>query len=439
MRTNRRRLIAAALFAACVSLAARCDGPVLVITDPIESDVLLAPEVVAAGLLWPPLGRWEEVHAQLTLGLDGPDGQSEQDLTDRLLVSSNRIVLEIPITGLEPGRNVLSVRRELSGMPRFIAELLGLDPVVAQAERVLDRGGFFPDAANTFSVGVTRDSVSHVGQFSGLREKDVIVWYPSLAEGPLDAELGAILDAPLVPDAVELPALLYSHGACGLNTHYNEILTNIARTGWIVVAMSHPGNTDNDPDCDTPVNQALAFFERPGDVVATLDWLLEEAADPASPLFDAVDEDRLGVAGHSFGALTTLLVVPREPRFSAALPMAPPYVLGGASGVINPLLPLEIPTMIQVGELDPIVTPEADAQPIYDRLVAPRYLVELLGSGHLPYVDGCGTDFQEDCPDGIREVITQYNLGFLGTHVARDVRWAALLVPRAEVILALDP
>jgi len=439
MRTNRRTLLAAALFAACVGLAARCDGPFLAITDPSDSDVLLAPEVVATGLLWPPLGHWEEIHAQLTLGLDGPDGQSEQDLTDRLLLSSNRIALEIEITGLEPGRNLLSVRRELSGMPRFIAELFGLDPVVARAERVLDRGGFFPDAANTLSVGVTRDSTSHVGVFGEVREKDVVVWYPSLGEGPLDAELGAILDAPLVPGAAELPALLYSHGACGLNTHYNEILTNVARTGWIVVAMSHPGNTENDPDCENPVALALAFFERPTDVVATLDWLLEENADPVSPLFDAIDEDRLGLAGHSFGGLTTLLVVPTEPRFSAALPMAPPYVLGGASGVLDPLLPLEIPTMIQVGELDPIVTPDADGQPIYDKLVAPRCLVELLGSGHLPYVDGCGTVSQEDCPDGIRDVITQYNLGFLGTHVARDVRWASLLVPRAEAILTMDP
>jgi dienelactone hydrolase len=439
MRTNRRTLLAAVLLVACVSLAARCEGPGVAIINPSESDVLLAPEVVAAGLLWPPLGRWEEIHAELTLGLDSPDGQSEQDLTDQLLISSNRITLEIQITGLEPGRNVLGVSRELSGMPRFIAELFGLDPVVAQAERILDRGGFFPDAANTFSVGVTRDSSSHVGVFGEVREKDVIVWYPSPAEGPLDAELGAILDAPLVPDAAELPALLYSHGACGLNTHYNEILTHVARTGWIVVAMSHPGNTENDPNCEDPLALALAFFERPGDVVATLDWLLEENADPVSPLFEAIDEDRLGLAGHSFGGLTTLLTVPTEPRFSAALPMAPPYVLGGASGVINPLLPLEIPTMIQVGELDPIVTPEADAQPIYDKLLAPRYLVELLGSGHLPYVDGCGTDFQEECPDGIREVITQYNLGFLGTHVARDVRWAALLAPRAEVILTMDP
>jgi dipeptidyl aminopeptidase/acylaminoacyl peptidase len=47
-----------------------------------------------------------------------------------------------------------------------------------------------------------------------------------------------------------------------------------------------------------------------------------------------LDETRIGMSGHSFGGLTTYLVLPLDSRFRVAVPMAPAVI-----GTVPPTLP----------------------------------------------------------------------------------------------------
>ena len=77
--------------------------------------------------------------------------------------------------------------------------------------------------------------------------------------------------------------------------------TALARTGYVVIAVDHPGNNGVDP---MTVAGAVMFWERPGDLAAAL---ASAQADPAiAPHLDAA---RLGVAGFSAGGFTSLATV----------------------------------------------------------------------------------------------------------------------------------
>ena len=60
-------------------------------------------------------------------------------------------------------------------------------------------------------VHMVKDSVAMPGTPRAL---DTVVWYPSTATAPLDANYAAVLDAPLDPSGGPYPVLMFSHGSC---------------------------------------------------------------------------------------------------------------------------------------------------------------------------------------------------------------------------------
>lgn len=135
------------------------------------------------------------------------------------------------------------------------------------------------------------------------------VWYPSattrpetvLQIGPPKAPLftagSAAMGAP-VRDG-RLPTVLLSHGNGGSALMMGWLGTALARAGYLVVAVDHPGNTGAAPI--TAAGSTL-LWERAGDLAAALRSV---QADPR--LGPHVDTTRLAVAGFSAGGLTALL------------------------------------------------------------------------------------------------------------------------------------
>ncbi|MEW6273387.1 MAG: hypothetical protein AB1689_29255 [Thermodesulfobacteriota bacterium] len=207
-----------------------------------------------------------------------------------------------------------------------------------------------------------------------------VVWYPTTAgAGPVNAALGGVLDAPLDASGGPYPMLLFSHGSCGFPTQSTFLTALLAAQGFVVVAPPHPGNTINDfPTCGTPAAQIASVQERPQDVVFVLDEMLAESADPASPLFGAVDPDRIGMSGHSFGGLTTYLVEDIEPRVKVAIPMA------AAVGMQT----LDVPSLTMLGQIDSVVNNTA-IRNAYERALPPKLLVEIARAGHYAFSGGC--------------------------------------------------
>jgi len=147
------------------------------------------------------------------------------------------------------------------------------------------------------------------------------VWYPAPAssnETPLtigapDAPLFDVgrsaIGAPIAGD--RLPTLLLSHGNGGSARMMGWLGTALARAGYLVIAVDHPGN--NGAEEMTLAGSILTWL-RADDLQAAL------AAVQADPrLGQHVDARRLGVVGFSAGGYTALLAAGARPQLQRLL------------------------------------------------------------------------------------------------------------------------
>ena len=93
--------------------------------------------------------------------------------------------------------------------------------------------------------------------------------------------------------------ILLSHGFGGTARIMAWFGTALARHGYVVIAVDHPGNNGRDP---MTVGGAVLSWERPGDFATALDKV---KSDPS--LGQHLDLDRLGAAGFSAGGFTALV------------------------------------------------------------------------------------------------------------------------------------
>ena len=93
--------------------------------------------------------------------------------------------------------------------------------------------------------------------------------------------------------------ILLSHGFGGSARIMGWFGTALARHGYVVIAVDHPGNNGRDP---MTIGGAVLSWERPGDLATALDKV---KSDPS--LGPHLDLNQLGAAGFSAGGFTTLV------------------------------------------------------------------------------------------------------------------------------------
>ena len=165
------------------------------------------------------------------------------------------------------------------------------------------------------------------------------------------------------------PVLLFSHGLGGSREGSVFLGEHWASRGYIAVFLQHPGSDTSVWKDKRPLQRMAAmkeaangenFLLRAKDVPAVLDPLEVWNQDSKHELFGAFDLERVGMSGHSFGAVTTQAVSGQtaargkfnltDPRIKAALPMSPssPAVGDPASafGKVN------IPWLLMTGTQD---------------------------------------------------------------------------------------
>jgi predicted dienelactone hydrolase len=138
------------------------------------------------------------------------------------------------------------------------------------------------------------------------------------------------------------PLLLFSHGLGGSRKGNSYLGQHWAARGYVVVFVQHPGS-DSAVWEGTPRGERMApmkaaasgqnFLLRARDIPAVLDQFELWSADTRSKLHRRVDLSRVGMSGHSFGAVTTQaasgqrfpLVGPlaTDPRIKAAVMFSP--------------------------------------------------------------------------------------------------------------------
>ncbi len=138
------------------------------------------------------------------------------------------------------------------------------------------------------------------------------------------------------------PVLLFSHGLGGARTNNAFLGTHWAARGYIAVFLQHPGSDETLWKDTRPARALLALRRaasaenlllRVADVPAVLDAITAWNSERGHQLAGAFDMSRVGMSGHSFGAVTTQAVSgqsfprqrtnPRDARIDAALILSP--------------------------------------------------------------------------------------------------------------------
>ena len=227
---------------------------------------------------------------------------------------------------------------------------------------------------------------------SSERKLTVEVWYPARAT----AEEPDARDVPL--DGGPYPLIIFAHGLSANRRLYPSYTQHLASHGYVVAAPDFPlsnGGAEGGP-------RIRAALEQPGDVSFVIDSLLDLNEEAGHLLRGSIDHTRIGMSGHSLGALTTMLTIygpDRDPRISAALPISavgcflPDTIAGDAS----------VPLLVLGGTNDTI-TPPGSSDRAYRFANPPRYLVHLVGADHVRFADVDLSDSELAAAGGLSEI-----------------------------------
>jgi predicted dienelactone hydrolase len=203
------------------------------------------------------------------------------------------------------------------------------------------------------------------------------------------------------------PVLLFSHGLGGSNELNRFLGEHWARRGYVAVFLQHPGS-DSAVWKDAPAAERLSamkaaaslenFLARVEHVTVALDALTRWNAEPKHVLFGRLDLSRVGMSGHSFGAVTTQAVSGQkfpignsitEPRIKAAMALSPSLPRRGDAA--QAFGSVAIPWLLMTGTADR--APIGEQTPVSRLGVYPalpkgqKYELVLDGAEHSAFTD----------------------------------------------------
>jgi predicted dienelactone hydrolase len=208
------------------------------------------------------------------------------------------------------------------------------------------------------------------------------------------------------PNDKSAPVVLFSHGLGGSRQGSKFLGERWAARGYFAMFVQHPGSDDlvwkNAPPAErmAALRKAASlenFFLRVGDIRAVLDQL--EAWNKSGPLANRMDLTRIGMSGHSFGAVTTQAVSGEmflmsgteltDPRIRAAVIMSPSTPKSETAE--RAFGEVKIPWLLMTGTNDVAPIGETDAKArltVYPALHgAPKYQVVLNNADHSVFAD----------------------------------------------------
>jgi predicted dienelactone hydrolase len=173
------------------------------------------------------------------------------------------------------------------------------------------------------------------------------------------------------------PVVLFSHGLGGSREGSAYLGNHWAARGYVAVFLQHPGSDDSVWKDKPPAERMAAmraaadlanFVLRVDDVRAVLDQLDQWNKSSGNSLSGRLDMKRIGMSGHSFGAVTTQAVSGQrfvrgagftDARIKAAAIMSPSSPRSGGNATLA-FGSVKIPWMLLTGTKDTAPIGEAD-------------------------------------------------------------------------------
>jgi len=225
----------------------------------------------------------------------------------------------------------------------------------------------FDDLPGPFAVGQRTDVI--YSDNARNREIKATFWYPTNGEN-LGPEVTTD-EASLVDGSQKFPLVVLIHGIVdNAPGTWPYLAPHLASKGYIVAAPSTGSNFSNTSD----------LVNHPGDVSFLIDVVA--GTNGLEAMFATrTDLDKVAVGGFSFGGGATHLIAydppSQDPRVRAAIIMA------GIPGAAPPQNP-ELSLLAIYGTEDPLI-PHQVGVDLYEAASAPKYLLTLLGGGHLGF------------------------------------------------------
>lgn len=205
----------------------------------------------------------------------------------------------------------------------------------------------------------------------------------------VELETPAVRDAAVRADAGRFPLIIFAHGQGALRWQSTYYTVHLASHGYVVVSVDHEKGTLAELLRDTMESTAEGLFSRSDDVLFLLDELpTQQVAIPAMKLTDFT---RVGVTGHSFGAVTSFRTAALDDRIDVIVPQAPASADLSWLGVEAPVI-LGIPVLVQAGHLDQTLEWDQNVVTTWALLQSPRWLLDLVHGGHFTFADLCAFD-----------------------------------------------
>lgn len=244
---------------------------------------------------------------------------------------------------------------------------------------------------------------------------------PKILLKPLqDLKTHSYKEAPQALHKQKLPLIIFSHGLTGSPNSYSNLIEHLASHGYIVAAITHAYASEDITLSDGailkhsinlegqryPLKKAIREFEQElwtGDVRFLLDELEKMQLEATTTILAAIDLNKIGIIGHSFGGSTATQSCRLDRRFKAGINMD-----GGLNGP-NFLAPFNTPFMLLLAEkASEKSTPEALAKRgynsldelkdsqlhyetgmklLFDALIGDKFCITLQGAQHNTFSD----------------------------------------------------
>lgn len=204
------------------------------------------------------------------------------------------------------------------------------------------------------------------------------------------------------------PVVLFSHGLGGSRDNCAYIGKHLAGRGYVSVFVQHPGSDISIwrgwSEADQKASMQAAsnpqnWVLRIDDIQAVVDALPKWNRQPGHPLEGRIDAKRIGMSGHSFGALTTLGTVGQQfplvqrsfevPEVKAGICYSPSIMRQGNEQ--QAFRKIDRPMLLMTGTKDD--TPRGNTaesrRKVYPAMptTIDRYEVVLDGGTHMAYIE----------------------------------------------------
>ncbi len=259
----------------------------------------------------------------------------------------------------------------------------------------------------------------------------------------------------LPANAAPAPVVLFSHGLGGSREGSQYLGTHWAARGYIAVFLQHPGSDDSVWKNESADNRMAAlnrsasvdnFLLRVRDVPAVLDQLAIWNTATNHPLTGRINLKKVGMSGHSFGAITTQAVSGEsfpttgrrftDPRITAAMAFSPSSPKSGNTAAA--FGEVKIPWMLMTGTKDvaPIGNEDVKSRlAVYSSLKgAPKYEVVLFNAEHSAFTDRALPGDQEPRNPNHHRVILALSTAFWDAYLRDDaaaLAWLNSAAPRS--------